>query len=55
MGFFFGFFPQHYVRVVLPVWMSEVSGSGNDLDLAKYCVPAVTYVAQDEWTLQGQS
>ncbi|KAK7094900.1 serine-rich adhesin for platelets-like isoform X2 [Littorina saxatilis] len=45
--------PKHYVRVVLPVWMSEVSGSGNDLDLAKYCVPAVTYVAQDEWTLQG--
>ncbi|KAK7496999.1 hypothetical protein BaRGS_00011735 [Batillaria attramentaria] len=47
--------PEHYTRVVLPVWMSEVSGSESDLDLARYCVPAVTYIAQDGYTLKGSS
>ena len=46
---------QHYARVVLPVWMSEVSGSADDLGTAKYCVPAVTYIAQDDWTVKGGS
>lgn len=48
-------FLQHYARVVLPVWMSEVSGSADDLGPAKYCVPAVTYIAQDDWTMKGES
>ena len=47
-------FLQHYACVVLPVWMSEVSGSADDLGPAKYCVPAVTYIAQDDWTMKGE-
>ena len=43
---------QHYVRVVVPVWMLNCA-SPTDHGVAQYCVPAVLYVAQDEWITHG--
>ncbi|XP_076436344.1 uncharacterized protein LOC143275904 [Babylonia areolata] len=43
--------PQHYQRVVVPVWMSDVSGEASEDDdsgLARHCVAAVTYIATNE-------
>ncbi|XP_070582003.1 titin homolog isoform X2 [Ptychodera flava] len=42
-------YPEHYTRVMLPVWMINCC-SPSDLGIAQYCVPAVMYVAQDKWT-----
>lgn len=43
---------QHYVRVVFPVWMLNCA-SPSEHGVAQYCVPAVLYVAQDEWITHG--
>ncbi|XP_067661023.1 uncharacterized protein [Haliotis asinina] len=40
--------PQHYCHVVLPVWMSNTSDP-DKLGVAQYCVPAIIYIAQDQW------
>ncbi|XP_046547907.1 LOW QUALITY PROTEIN: uncharacterized protein LOC124257808 [Haliotis rubra] len=40
--------PQHYCHVVLPVWMSNTTDP-DKLGVAQYCVPAVIYIAQDQW------
>ncbi|XP_077987040.1 uncharacterized protein LOC144441359 [Glandiceps talaboti] len=42
-------YPEHYTRIVLPVWMMNCR-QPNELGIAQYCVPAVIYVAQDRWT-----
>ncbi|CAL1534306.1 unnamed protein product [Lymnaea stagnalis] len=44
-------YPQLYEHVVLPVWMSNCP-SPDDLGVAQYCIPAVTYIAQNSvtWT-----
>ncbi|XP_066293696.1 uncharacterized protein [Branchiostoma lanceolatum] len=42
-------YPQHYAKAVLPVWVSNCADP-TALGVAQYCVPAVMYIAQDEWT-----
>ncbi|XP_013386410.1 uncharacterized protein LOC106155919 isoform X2 [Lingula anatina] len=41
-------YPEHYEHVMVPVWMCN-SSDPSTLGVAQYCVPAVTYVAQDKW------
>lgn len=40
-------YPEHYEHLMLPVWMCN---SSNPDDVAQYCVPALTYIAQNRWT-----
>lgn len=47
-------YPKHYVRVVFPVWMLNCA-SPSEHGVAQYCVPAVFYVAQDEWITHDSS
>ncbi|XP_074655443.1 uncharacterized protein LOC141909015 isoform X2 [Tubulanus polymorphus] len=45
--------PKYCVRAAFPVWLqnAQVQTGGEDqLGVAQYCVPAVTYIAQDDWT-----
>ncbi|XP_060555277.1 uncharacterized protein LOC132716115 isoform X2 [Ruditapes philippinarum] len=42
-------YPQHYEHLVLPVWLSN-SLEPDNLGVAQYCVPALTYIAQNKWT-----
>ncbi|XP_078604259.1 uncharacterized protein LOC144878002 isoform X2 [Branchiostoma floridae x Branchiostoma japonicum] len=42
-------YPQHYAKAVLPVWVSNCADP-TALGVAQFCVPAVMYIAQDEWT-----
>jgi len=37
---------------VLPVWLSNSSDPDN-MGVAQYCVPALTYIAQQQWTETG--
>ncbi|XP_050417602.1 uncharacterized protein LOC126831043 [Patella vulgata] len=39
-------YPEHYEHIVVPVWMT--SDKPDDC-LAQYCVPALTFIAQDKW------
>jgi len=41
-------YPHHYARLLLPVWVCNSSDPEN-YSIAQYCVPAVTYIAQDAW------
>jgi len=41
-------YPHHYARLLLPVWVCNSSDPEN-YSIAQYCVPAVTYIAQDVW------
>ena len=38
--------------MVFPVWMLNCA-SPSEHGVAQYCVPAVLYVAQDEWITHG--
>ncbi|KAL3872141.1 hypothetical protein ACJMK2_040092 [Sinanodonta woodiana] len=40
---------QHYEHLVLPVMMCN-SLDPEQYGVAQYCVPALTYIAQDDWT-----
>ncbi|KAF6039678.1 hypothetical protein EB796_002021 [Bugula neritina] len=40
-------YPHHYARLLLPVWC--VTLRPENYSIAQYCVPAVTYIAQDVW------
>ncbi|ESO89583.1 hypothetical protein LOTGIDRAFT_234205 [Lottia gigantea] len=50
-------FPEHYEHIVVPVWMTggssliEEDKGDERLDdcVAQYCVPALTYIAHDQW------
>ncbi|KAJ8039415.1 hypothetical protein HOLleu_17130 [Holothuria leucospilota] len=42
-------FPKFCIKVVLPVWMLNCK-EPTELGVAQYCVPAVMYIARDEWT-----
>ncbi|XP_045188276.2 uncharacterized protein LOC123546141 isoform X3 [Mercenaria mercenaria] len=42
-------YPQHYEHLVLPVWLSN-SFDPDSHGVAQYCVPALTYIAQNRWT-----
>ena len=39
---------------MLPVWFLNCT-EPDELGVAQYCVPAVTYVARDLWTVKGNS
>ncbi|EDO44236.1 predicted protein [Nematostella vectensis] len=41
-------FPKFYTRIVVPVWMAN-SYQPSELGVAQYCVPAVAYVAEQDW------
>ncbi|XP_041370233.1 uncharacterized protein LOC121384077 [Gigantopelta aegis] len=45
-------YPEHYEHVMIPVWMSNCRDP-DVLGVAQYCVPALTYIAQDKWTEKG--
>lgn len=45
-------YPLHYARVLLPVWMCN-SNDPDHYGIAQYCVPAVTYIAQNDWIKDG--
>ncbi|KAL9988441.1 hypothetical protein ACROYT_G002886 [Oculina patagonica] len=47
-------YPKHYARVVFPVWMLNCT-SPSEHGVAQHCVPAVLYVAQDEWVTHDSS
>ena len=38
---------------MLPVWFLNCT-EPDELGVAQYCIPAVTYVARDAWTLSGE-
>ncbi|XP_052221007.1 uncharacterized protein LOC127837733 isoform X2 [Dreissena polymorpha] len=42
-------YPQHYAHVVLPVWLSN-SADVDAVGVSQYCVPALTFIAQQHWT-----
>ncbi|KAK3593726.1 hypothetical protein CHS0354_013623 [Potamilus streckersoni] len=42
-------YPKHYEHLVLPVMMCN-SLDPEQYGVAQYCVPALTYIAQDDWT-----
>lgn len=44
---------QHYEHLMLPVWMMN-SKESNEFGVAQYCVPAVMYIAQQEWIAKGR-
>ncbi|KAJ8321201.1 hypothetical protein KUTeg_001243 [Tegillarca granosa] len=41
-------YPEHYEHLVLPVWLMN-SSDPDEYSVAQYCVPAVTYIAQEQW------
>ena len=41
-------YPDHYARIIVPTWVCN-SDDPDNYNIAQYCVPAVTYIAQDEW------
>ncbi|KAK3088094.1 hypothetical protein FSP39_014597 [Pinctada imbricata] len=41
-------YPEHYEHLMLPVWMMN-SKDPDQFGVAQWCVPAVTYIAQDNW------
>jgi hypothetical protein len=43
---------QHFEHVILPVWLLNCS-SADGLGVAQYCVPALMYIAQNEWIDEG--
>ncbi|XP_064616189.1 uncharacterized protein LOC135480309 [Liolophura sinensis] len=45
-------YPQHYEHVLFPVWMSNCHDPDN-YGVALNCVPAVMYIAQDNWVDKG--
>ncbi|XP_052790738.1 uncharacterized protein LOC128224758 isoform X2 [Mya arenaria] len=47
-------YPQHYEHVMLPVWMSN-SKEPDSMGVAQYCVPALMYIAQQNWTETDQT
>ncbi|PFX21196.1 hypothetical protein AWC38_SpisGene14322 [Stylophora pistillata] len=47
-------YPKHYTRVVVPVWMLNCT-SPSEHGVAQYCVPAVSYIAQDKWIVNDSS
>lgn len=42
-------YPEHYEHLVLPVWFSN-SKDPENYGVCQYCVPALTYIAQNDWT-----
>lgn len=45
---------QHYEHLVLPVWMMNSKDNPDQYGVAQYCVPALTYIAQDKWITKGK-
>ncbi|XP_038045613.1 uncharacterized protein LOC119720130 [Patiria miniata] len=45
--------PKFYTKAMFPVWMMNCA-EPNELGVAQYCIPALTYVAQDKWTLSQE-
>ena len=43
---------QHYEHVMLPVWMCNCD-QPDDYGVAQYCIPALVYIAQDNYTHKG--
>ncbi|XP_028394644.1 uncharacterized protein LOC114518835 isoform X2 [Dendronephthya gigantea] len=41
-------FPKHYSRLIVPVWMCN-SLNPVEHGVCQHCVPAVVYIAQDDW------
>ena len=39
--------------MVVPVWMLNCA-SPSEHGIAQYCIPAVSYIAQDEWIVNGK-
>ena len=50
---FIHFILQHYEHLVLPVWFSN-SKDPENYGVCQYCVPALTYIAQNDWTETGK-
>ncbi|XP_061164129.1 uncharacterized protein LOC133173191 isoform X2 [Saccostrea echinata] len=46
-------YPKHYEHLMLPVWMMN-STDTDKLGVAQYCVPAVMYIAQQEWIAKDE-
>ena len=46
------FYFQHYEHLVLPVWFSN-SRDPDQYGVCQYCVPALTFIAQNQWTETG--
>ena len=44
---------QHFEHIMLPVWMINCL-EPDEYGVAQYCVPALMYIAQDEWTSPGR-
>ena len=47
-------YPSHYARLIIPVWVCN-SDDPDLYNIAQYCVPAVTYIAQETWTCRQKS
>ncbi|XP_056011493.1 uncharacterized protein LOC125679536 isoform X3 [Ostrea edulis] len=46
-------YPKHYEHLMLPVWMMN-SKESDEFGVAQYCVPAVMYIAQQEWIAKDE-
>ncbi|XP_060065807.1 uncharacterized protein LOC132546127 [Ylistrum balloti] len=42
-------YPQHYEHLVTPLWLMNSNEDPNEYGVAQYCVPALTFIAQDRW------
>ncbi|XP_033763631.1 uncharacterized protein LOC117344863 isoform X3 [Pecten maximus] len=42
-------YPQHYEHLVTPLWLMNSHEDPNEYGVAQYCVPALTFIAQDRW------
>ncbi|XP_021358965.1 uncharacterized protein LOC110454007 isoform X2 [Mizuhopecten yessoensis] len=42
-------YPEHYEHLVTPLWLMNSLDDPNDYGVAQYCVPALTFIAQDRW------
>ncbi|XP_069122481.1 uncharacterized protein [Argopecten irradians] len=42
-------YPQHYEHLVTPLWLMNSNDDPNKFGVAQYCVPALTFIAQDRW------
>lgn len=42
-------YPQHYEHLVTPLWLMNSNDDPNEFGVAQYCVPALTFIAQDRW------
>jgi hypothetical protein len=42
-------YPEHFEHIMLPVWMINCY-EPDDYGVAQYCIPALMYIAQDDWT-----